>query len=533
MVCFLEMKRRNSMQKICLGFVTLLLGCSLTYGYNADNSSDPFLTPSEPVVTSEHSAGLTPKRSKVPVAIDQQPAKKVPVPVIPQAPALSDSVRLAAASSELAPAVSPRVETQAIRAQSDSSTDAYIYAELERLSQEVQKIKKDTAKPDTKKAFSAPKIGGRFFFESYSMGEENSDYQNKAGLREFRLTLTGNGYSAFEYKAEIQYSGGNINFADLWVGAKHVPGLGYLRVGHHIVENSPAFLSGTTNPALTEGTPPMSSFYLQRRLGMSSEHMFANDRIRWFCGVFQGQAISRTQYISDDNQGYILNTRLSAAPLYADGGRYLLHLGGSYAYTATPLGVSSYVGGNNWLATTMTTGTLASKQHHRSSLELIYQMGPFSAHSEAFFAQYGGADKNRLATGVGVELTYFLTGEHRTYNLSNGSLGAAQVKRPFRPFQHGDWNLVDGLGAWQVVTGYSYVDLGDWREVTPAGLPPITSTTTHAIGGLQHDLTVGMSWFWNPNLRWTFAYTHSQQNRGTDYVHSHQDIFGVSVRMHW
>ena len=516
------------MKKICLGFVTLLLGSSLTYGYSADSPLDPLPIPPESAVTSEPSAGLTPKRLKVPVAVDQQPTKQGSDPIIPQAPALGNAIRLATASSDLAPAISSHVETQAIRAQSDSSIDSYVYAELERLNSEVQKIKKDTAKPDTRKAFSAPKVNGRFFFESFSMGEENSDYQNKAGLRELRLTLTGNGYKSFDYKAEFNFSGGSVNIVDMWVGAKNVPGLGYFRAGHFIVETSSAFLSGTTNPALTEAVPPMSAFSLQRRLGMSMEHLFAQDRIRWFCGVFQGQAINRPPYyISDDNQGYILNTRLSAAPYYADGGRYLLHIGGSYAYVATPLGISSYVGGNNWLPVTMTTGTPASGQHHRSSLELIYQMGPLAAHSEAFFAQYEAADKHRLAKGVGVELTYFLTGEHRVYNLSNGSIGAAQVRHPFHPFQHGDWNLVDGLGAWQFVTQYSYVDLGDWRindNLNPA---------IGAVGGLQHDLTFGLNWFWNPNLRWTFAYTHAQQNRSTQYVHSHQDIFGVSVRMHW
>ena len=283
-----------------------------------------------------------------------------------------------------------------------------------------------------------------------------------------------------------------------------------------------------------ETTPPASSFILNRRLGMSSEHLFAQDRIRWFVGVFQGEAINGVRFIEKDHQGYIINTRLSAAPYYANGGRQVLHVGGHYAYVAAPTPITSNLGGSGWLPSILTTGSGASisHHHHRSGLELAYQSGPFAAKSEAFFAQYGeGAAFNRMATGTSVELSYFLTGEHRAYNLATGTFGAATVNRPFRPYTSNGWNLVDGLGAWQFVTQYSYVDLGDWRDAS-TGLTGSNRVT----GGYQHDLTFGMNWFWNPNIRWVFAYTRAQQNAWssrTTHQRSHQDVFGVSARIHW
>jgi phosphate-selective porin OprO/OprP len=365
------------------------------------------------------------------------------------------------------------------------------------------------------------------------------------GLRELRLTLTGTGYEVFDYKAEFalssmavavsnadgvgQATAGTVVFNDLWIGAKNVPLLGYFRVGHYNLEISPAYLAGTSHNTLIETTAPATSFFLARRLGMSSEHLFAQDRIRWFVGVFQGRAINNARSITDDNQGYILNTRLTAAPFYANGGRQVLHVGGSYAYVEAPLpGISAYLGGSNWLPTTLTTGQIRSRQHHRSGIELAYQSGPFAVKSEGFFTQYGRVDEHRMARGASVELSYFLTGEHRAYNLATGTFGAATVNRPFRPFKSGHWNLVDGLGAWQFVTQYCYVDLTDWRS---------TSTTngnvTGRYGGYQHDLTFGVNWFWNSNLRWVFAYTRSQQNIGADRRYCYQDIFGVSARVHW
>ena len=524
------------MKKILFGFATLLLGSSLIYGYDAEFQYEPAVNQTEQVaVSSESSYGLTPKRPQT-IAL----AQHVPVPM-PTPAYHNDAPRLADAAVTT---VALRTETPLFQPEPISGgIDPYVYAELERMSSAIQRLQKDTAKPDPRKSFSAPKLSGRMFFDSYSISEpgDANNYQNKLGLRELRLTLTGTGYEAFDYKAEFNFApGGVVNFNDLWIGAKNVPLLGYFRVGHYNLEISPAYLAGTSHTTLMETTAPATSFFLARRLGMSSEHLFAKDRIRWFVGVFQGESIHNARSHQLDNQGYIINTRLSAAPYYANGGRQVLHVGGFYAYldTRTPVGVTSYLGGSNWLETTLTTGTThVSKRHHRSGLELAYQSGPFAAKSEAFFAQYGrydipqggGIGPSRQASGASVELTYFLTGEHRAYSLASGTFGAATVNRPFRPFRSNGWNLVDGPGAWQFVTQYSYVDLGDWRTVTGAGADSVT-------GGYQHDLTFGMNWFWTSNLRWVFAYTRSQQDVWTAPAtrqHRSQDVVGVSARVHW
>ena len=102
------------------------------------------------------------------------------------------------------------------------------------------------------------------------------------------------------------------------------------------------------------------------------------------------------------------------------------------------------------------------------------------------------------------------------------------MNRPFQPFKSGGWNLVRGPGAWQIYTQYSYVDLIDWRGID-LGL----ENRYQPIGGYQHDLTLGVNWFWTSNLRWMFEYTHSQQNTGQDRTYCYQDILGASVRINW
>ena len=159
--------------------------------------------------------------------------------------------------------------------------------------------------------------------------------------------------------------------------------------------------------------------------------------------------INGERAVRADNQGQIFNTRLTFAPYFADGGRHLLHVGGHYSYISAPSGhqtISTYLGGNSFFGyLPLTTGQNDVRHHQRGGLELAYQSGPLRAQVEAFAADFGRAG---TATGTSMEMTYFLTGEHRAYSLATAVFGGpAKVNRPFHPFQNGDWNLVDGMGA--------------------------------------------------------------------------------------
>jgi len=428
----------------------------------------------------------------------------------------------AGASSAMAQGLTPGYIPASPYYAADASytTDASLDARMSML-EDAMKKKVDTV--DTKKGWSSPKLAGRMFFESYSMNQsEEPAYFNKVGLRELRLTLTGNGYEAFDYKAEINFQNANaIGVNDLWIGAKNIPGLGYFRVGNHYVETGMGIITGTTTTTLTDVQAPAGAFGFSRRLGMSSQNLFAHDRIRLFSGIYQGNNISGNPHFIDyddyaTKRGTIFNTRLTAAPYYADNGRHVLHVGGHYTYMTTPQGVTMRSGGHSWVGGNSIWTNPIEGDHFRAGLELMYQSGPLGIRSEAFLAQYGAKDGNGQARGASAELAYFLTGEHREYSLATGMFGAAKVKRNFHPFKCGEWNLVDGFGAWQVAAQYSYVDLGDWIEDN---------------GGYQNDWTFGLNWFWTPNIRWVFAYTHSHQDKSNGP--SYQDIFGVSARVQW
>jgi len=79
--------------------------------------------------------------------------------------------------------------------------------------------------------------------------------------------------------------------------------------------------------------------------------------------------------------------------------------------------------------------------------------------------------------------SYFLTGENRRYNKSNGTFTRIEPKHNFRPFK-GGW------GAWELGLRYSYLDLNS------GGIK----------GGKETNFTVGLNWYLHPKMRFMFNY---------------------------
>jgi phosphate-selective porin len=522
------------MKKFFLGVAALLLGSSFAYAYDTEIPNQPVVEQTEQVaIQPESTSGLTPKRPAT-VKRAQPPAPAV-TPFIPYyANEANEPVQVAAAT--------PRIEKVAFSEPAPSGYDTRVYAELDRLSHEIQQLRKGSAAPDTKRAWSAPKFNGRVFVDSVNfMDEKNTGAaatQNAAGFRELRLGATGSGFGAYDYKIEFGFhqDGGRVALIDNWIGAKNVPLLGYLRVGHYKPETGLYYPMGSTNITAMEYTTPANIFGLGRRIGISSEHLFAHDRVRLFVGVFQGAGTDNAKRLIEDNQGQIVNLRLTMAPWYAQEGKYLFHVGGHWAYEsldsgAIPVGatqkhrtLNAAPGTFSWASNTL-TATFDNDYSNRGGLEFAYQYGRFSARSELFAGSFNvnGGGQGKHLYGSYVELGYFLTDDFRTYSLSSGGFGGVKMKSNFEPFQCGQWNLVRGTGAWQAFFQWGYTDMEDWRD----------GVGTASIGGHQNDFVVGMNWYWTPNIRWMFQYVRSEQCVGANYLHKSQDIFGTSLRLYF
>ena len=108
---------------------------------------------------------------------------------------------------------------------------------------------------------------------------------------------------------------------------------------------------------------------------------------------------------------------------------------------------------------------------------------------EAFDTAYRAALTR--VQGYYVEGLYFLTGEFREYDRKSGDFG----RKPVTPCENFFWRQKDGCryfgpGAWQIGMRYSKLDLSN------SGLN----------GGTIQDVTLGINWFWNPNVKWQLNY---------------------------
>ena len=110
-------------------------------------------------------------------------------------------------------------------------------------------------------------------------------------------------------------------------------------------------------------------------------------------------------------------------------------------------------------------------------------------------------------------MSWFITGEHRNYQLGKGRFGRVELNENFNPFK-GGW------GAWEVAARFSYLDL------TRSGIR----------GGEMWDVTAGINWYLAPNLRVMLNYIHSavtnrQLDPGDPDVAGSGDVLQTRLQM--
>lgn len=396
--------------------------------------------------------------------------------------------------------------------------------------------------------WGAPKISGSLFLDDFGVSQDKAtkehygNVKNKAGIRDMRLAVSGTGYGgAFDYKLEASWSpnSGRVNIADAWLGINNIPFVDRLQAGHFKPETGLIHSTDALYTSLSEFTGPASSFGLGRRFGAAGRTHFLDKRLRLFYGAFQEGATATDRYIQEDNQGQVYNMRLSGTPILADGGRHVLHLGAHASYVSPrnrATSMSTTFGSIGWLPNSVTTGVFANKSHIRAGLELAYQYKGFSARAEGFMAKYDGyrGTESNTAWGGYVELGFFLTGDHRVYNLDSGAFEAVDVKSNFLTLEDEDGRgRFGGLGAWQVVAQLSHLDLTDWRSSVDIFDQNNNVVGANRLGGYQRDITLGLNWFLTPKIRAYFEYVHSQQNIGADKKEAKQNIFGTGLRVHF
>ena len=208
-----------------------------------------------------------------------------------------------------------------------------------------------------------------------------------------------------------------------------------------------------------------------------------------------------------------VNTRIGGTP-WMESKTKFLHVGTSGSYiniNNNYLGTGGYsnggvifangIGNNVDRTSILNTGNLTStsaattnkstglQANHltRFGAESALVYGPFSAQTEYLQVDVSGRgyNNNESMNGYYGYMTYFLTGESRNYKAKTGSWDRIKPNRNF--------DMKGGLGAWELATGYDYMNLND-----------------NAIkGGRASTAKFGINWYPNSHVRVMANYIHA------------------------
>src|SRR5262249_34263157 len=269
---------------------------------------------------------------------------------------------------------------------------------------------------------------------------------------------------------------GTLNAApaacNVWMQIRDVPILGNVRFGNQV---KPIGMTNNTYQGFLpfiERPDNADAFYAPFdkgfALGVSARNWSESERLTWQYGISRpaidvfGVALNR----------YAVGGRVTGLPWYEDEGRRLVHLGLGYwsgdlpqdelRVRARPLlrNAPGFA-----VPTLVDTGEVPGSRQYTIAPEFAMVLGPITVQAEwacQFLTQAiapGGTPQGTVFYHGGyVEALYFLTGEHQEYVKREGVFG--------RVFPLHDYHLKRcdsyvSLGAWQVGTRLSYLDLND------------------------------------------------------------------------
>jgi len=386
-------------------------------------------------------------------------------------------------------------------------------------------------------------VGGRVQFDG-SWYEADRDLQFGPGgtgafedgvdFRRARFRIDGTKYGVIDWAAEFDFSNSvredssvfNVPApTDLWITLTHLPYVGHLRVGNMKEPIGFEHLVSSRFLPFMERSFNQDAFYGPFNNGFTPGLMAFNtafdEHMTWWIGLFK---VTSNAFAFNSGGGeYAATARLTFLPWYEDEGRQLLHVGVSARNADLDEGHIRYRargalrGGApaQWpvLADTRFGGIdIAGDDNQMFNAEVAMVYGPWTLQSD-YLANFVQDASQGAIPDVGtlfyhggyVQVLYFLTGESDQYNKKNGAFDRVIPNENFFPGHSCDGCTHCGLGAWQVGLRYSHLDLND-KAID---------------GGILDDLTLGLNWFLNPNMKIqaNYSVTHrdsaSRQSDGT------------------
>lgn len=327
--------------------------------------------------------------------------------------------------------------------------------------------------------------------------------QDGVEFRRARIAVGGIIYRDFDFMAEYDFAGATA-FKDVYMSANNIPYIGTARVGHFKEFGSLEELTSDNDTLFIERALP-NIFVPSRNVGVGITNAFFDKRMTASLGAFRD---TNDLGIGGGDENWAVTGRLTGLPYYyaVKNDRVdklqLVHLGAWSSYRENDLsGVRLRARPENHLAeryldTFNLIGDIESQVLFGAEVAAIY--GPFTAQAEYIMDSFDRVDADRvMVQGAYVQAAYILTGEHRAYRNQTGVMDKVIPKKNFNI--SGDSR---GPGAWELALRYSWLDFDD-EDVT---------------GGSESNITAGVNWYLNPNMKIAFNYIHGWVDRDEEII---------------
>lgn len=332
------------------------------------------------------------------------------------------------------------------------------------------------------------------------------DLQNGFGFRRVRLGAQGTIHDSTLWVSEVELAGGNVQLRDVYIGITSLPWLREFRAGHL---REPFSLEGMTSSNFITfmERSPLNELDPTRNWGIAGLWWPDDRRHLLELGVFRDGTNQGGQSIGDQDN-WAVTGRLTGLPIYEPDGAIfrLIHLGVAASFRSPLNGEVDFAPGpqsnlltvqDNPTSPFLPAVIIPANSVQELNLQAASVNGPFSMQGEWFgeFIQQTNAGMVFLH-GFYFDASYFLTGEHRGYDLTRGAFDEVKV---FRPVIKTPGCHASGWGAWEIAARFSVANFSS------PNLPPAMDGGSAA--AILYQLTLGTNWYLNTNTRFMFNYT--------------------------
>ncbi len=309
-------------------------------------------------------------------------------------------------------------------------------------------------------------------------------FEDGIETRRLELGVKGTIHDELEYKVEFDFAGGDADFKDVYLQMKDFPEGHDLQFGQF---KEPMYINelGSSKDLTFVEKGLAEALIPARSVGVAMHHK-TEENMGWSVGLFKrdDDGFGADSGDADGDGSHAVTGRIFGAPVYADGGKNLVHIGASYSVRSPDddtVRIQSRADAHD-MSRIADTGSLTNVDHQTlKAIEFGTINGPLSFQAEAVESFNKRKDGAADATFKGkyVQGSYVLTGESRTYKPGAGVFGRVDVADPVLGADGG------GSGAWEIAARYSTLDLTD-GGVT---------------GGELTEHTLGLNWYLDSAMR--------------------------------